>query len=274
MMLKEKNGVSFLESPVLASYPALFHAVFTRHGGFSDPPFHHLNISFGLGDDPKTVEKNRERIVQCAGKGTPVYMDQVHGNAVWILKSKDAGSFSGAVKTPRADAAVTDIPETLLVVQVADCQPVFLYDPVARVIANVHAGWRGSISGIVGRTVRAMVRHFQSRPQNLVAVVGPSLGPCCAEFKNYKTEIPSAFWGYKDTADHFDFWGLTRDQLVLEGLFRENVHISGLCTRCRTNLFFSYRKEKITGRFGAVLGLRESGGAEKASVIPRVDSLA
>ncbi len=260
MKVQEKRGVVYLQFQALASYPGLFHAFFTRHGGFSAPPFDTLNMSLGLGDDPAAVSKNRKKIPLCAGGGVPVFMDQVHGTDVFVLKKGDGGGESKSPGTVRADAIVTDIRGRILVVQVADCQPVFLYDPVRRVIANIHAGWRGSIHGILQKTVDAMREAFKCRPKDLTACIGPSLGPCCAEFVHFEKEIPPALWGYKDRRHHVDFWGITRDQLIDQGLLRENVHISGLCTRCRTDLFFSYRKEKVTGRFAGVIGLLQEGG--------------
>lgn len=123
-------------------------------------------------------------------------------------------------------------------------------------VANVHSGWRGSIANIIGHTLDAMKKNFGSDPAHVVAGIGPSLGPCCAEFVNYKEEIPEPFWKYRNDRRHFDFWAVSRDQLCEAGVCAENIHISGLCTRCRTDLFFSYRAEGITGRFAAIIGLK------------------
>ena len=255
MIFTKKNGTPFLQFPALVDQPGLFHAVFTRHGGFSDPPFDSLNMSIGRGDDPQKIIKNRRKILECAGGGEAVFMEQVHGDEIWMLQAgKEAASWGNSV-IPRADAAVTDVPGMILVVQGADCQPIFLYDPMHQVIANVHAGWRGSIRGIVGKTVRSMSDTFGCRPESIIACIGPSLGPCCAEFTNYMEEIPPSFWIYKNRRNFFDFWSITRDQLIDEGLSGNNVHTSGLCTRCRTDLFFSYRSRKTTGRFASVIGL-------------------
>ncbi len=255
MIFREKNGISFFQFPALVSHAGLFHAVFTRRGGVSGPPFDSLNMSFGLGDDPQKVKKNRKRISDCAAASVLVFMDQVHGDAVWRLKAGADGGSSKAPALPCTDAVITDMAGKILVVQVADCQPVFLFDPVRRAVAAVHAGWRGSIGGILGGTVRSMSDTFGCRPEDLVACIGPSLGPCCAEFIHYADEIPRPFWVYKDGGNHFDFWSITRDQLVDAGLDREKVFSSGLCTRCRKDLFFSYRRDKVTGRFAGAIGL-------------------
>jgi len=154
------------------------------------------------------------------------------------------------------DAVVTDVSGTHLVIQVADCQSVMLYDPSRRVVANVHSGWRGSIKNIIGRTVKVMESVFNCHATNMFAGIGPSLGPCCAEFINYKDEIPAAFWNYKDHSHHFDFWRISRDQLATAGIPAEQICSSDLCTKCNTNTFFSYRGEGVTGRFAAVIGIK------------------
>ena len=151
---------------------------------------------------------------------------------------------------------ITDLPGRHLVIQTADCQAVMLYDPRRRVAANVHVGWRGSAANIIGHTVARMVAGFGCRPTDMLAGIGPSLGPCCAEFKNYRREIPSEYWRYRHAGDLFDFWALSRDQLTAAGVPPAGIHVSGLCTRCETGRFFSYRAEKRTGRLAAVIGLK------------------
>jgi copper oxidase (laccase) domain-containing protein len=132
-----------------------------------------------------------------------------------------------------------------------------LYDPVRRVVANVHSGWRGSVADIAGKTVAVMKNGFGCRGGDMVAAIAPSLGPCCAEFVNYRDEIPEHFWTYRDTKNHFDFWSISCDQLTAAGLRPENIHSGGMCTRCGTDYFYSYRGEaRNTGRFAAVIGLR------------------
>jgi copper oxidase (laccase) domain-containing protein len=109
-------------------------------------------------------------------------------------------------------------------------------------------------------TIGKMAEDFGCRPSDIHAGISPSLGPCCAEFINYRTEIPQSFWKYKDDAHRFNFWAITRDQLCGEGVSDRTIYSSGICTRCNPNLFFSYRGEGETGRFGAVAGLRSASG--------------
>jgi polyphenol oxidase len=112
---------------------------------------------------------------------------------------------------------VTDMQNQLLYIQVADCQAVIVVDPGRKVVANIHSGWRGSIQNIVGQTIERM-KICGCRAEHLLCAIGPSLGPCCAEFKSYRSEIPRQYWSYGDERNYFDFWRLTRDQLTATGV--------------------------------------------------------
>jgi YfiH family protein len=280
MIVKQKNGVSFLEFPKLSGLSGILHGVFTRKNGKSKGPFQSLNVSFGVGDNDQTVLENRKIISQCFNDNDLVFLDQVHGTRI-IAYSKEhlfyrvsdtkdcfkdeysetlsAQTDISGIESERrfeADAIVTDIPGKLLVIQVADCQSVLIYDPVQQVAANVHSGWRGSINNIIGCTLKEMENSFGCRTRDIVAGIGPSLGPCCAEFVNYENEIPELFWKYKNDNNHFDFWSISRDQLCEAGVLLENVDLSQMCTKCDLERFFSYRGEGITGRFAALIGLK------------------
>jgi YfiH family protein len=154
------------------------------------------------------------------------------------------------------DILVTGLPGLGLVIKQADCQAVMLYDPVNRVIANVHYGWRGQVNNVLGEAVALLRNRFGSQPRHLYAAVGPSLGPCCAEFLNFRQEFPETMWAYQDRPTFFDLWRLTLDQLVAAGLQPERLDLARICTRCGAGDFFSYRRDKITGRQGAVIALR------------------
>lgn len=258
MILKERNGVSFFRFPNLARFPDIRHWVFTRNAGYSRNPYRSLNISFCVGDNDIDVELNRRAVSQYINEKDLVYLKQTHGTEVLIFaKNNKAGAKSDQKPLFVGDAMITDIQKKFLVVQAADCQSILMYDPVRRVVANVHSGWRGSINNIAGRTIEEMKKNFGCNSCDIIAGIGPSLGPCCAEFINYKKEIPAAFWKYKDDFDHFDFWSLSCDQLCDAGVLIENIYSSKMCTRCNTDLFFSFRREGATGRFASVIGLRD-----------------
>ena len=258
MIAASCNGASYYRFSNLARFSDIDHAIFTRNAGHSQPPFASLNISYGLGDDENTVAKNRSIVAGIMGADEMIYLNQVHGCEIAVLgRHPLVPNQNPANPGPlTADAAVTDQPGHYLLIQVADCQSVLMFEPVRRVVANIHSGWRGSIGVIIGRTVEAMQQNFDCRADRIMAGIGPSLGPCCAEFIHYRTEIPREFWHYKDANDHFDFWALSIDQLVKAGVSAENIESSQMCTRCRQEEFFSYRGENTTGRFAAVIGLK------------------
>jgi len=255
MISRRENGVPFFEFPHLARLPGICHGVFTRKGGSSLGTYAALNVGRGLGDQPEAVALNRARISRCLGNLRLVFIRQVHGDDVVVLKN-GAPSAADPDTPPTGDAVVTDIPRTGLVIQTADCQAVMLCDPRKGVAANVHSGWRGSIRNIIGKTVHTMTSCFGCDPRDIRAGIGPSLGPCCGEFIHYRNEIPKEFWKYKGEGHHFDFWSASRDQLSNAGIPGENIFTSRLCTRCRTDLFFSYRGEGATGRLAMVIGLK------------------
>jgi polyphenol oxidase len=132
---------------------------------------------------------------------------------------------------------------------------VMIYDPVNRVVANVHCGWRGQVHNILGEAVRLLQSRFGTRPDDLYAAIGPSLGPCCAEFTNFRQEFPQALWSYQVRPTYFDLWRLSLDQLAAAGLQPAHLDLAGLCTLCGAQDFYSYRRDHITGRQGAVIAL-------------------
>ena len=274
MLAKVKNGIYFMQFPNLVNFAELIHGVFTRHTGVSLEPFDSLNISFGLGDDDTSVHQNRDFLKQVIPNGHWAFAHQVHGAHILIAdtettaRSRPDGNPGKRLRAPTGDALVAGTHGLWLAIQVADCQAVLLYDPVHQVAANVHAGWRGSIANVVGATVARMKKRFGCRPSDIIAGIGPSLGPCCAEFVNYKQEIPQSLWHHRVSTNHFDFWAITREQLDRSGVSRDNVCTSEICTRCNPGLFFSYRGEKVTGRFAAVIGLRPG----SAEVKPTLES--
>lgn len=257
MITRTHDGLTYEQFSNLAGFEGLWHGIFTRRGGHSPAPYASLNVSLGVGDRSQNVEQNRRRILYCSGGRELVFTNQLHGVKVLVLK-KGAASEVLIDRQPalEGDALVTDIPGKALVIKVADCQAVMMADPVRRVIANVHAGWRGSIHNIIARTIDTLQERFGCRPADIHAGIGPSLGPCCGEFINYKREIPASLWKYRVDALHFDFWAISRDQLCDAGVLAEHIHTSNSCTKCNTERYFSYRGEGQTGRFAAVIALR------------------
>jgi YfiH family protein len=243
----------------LSRIPTVAHGFFTRHGGVSGPPYESLNVGWNDGDRREHVEENLLRVKQSLGLGKLVSSLQVHGDTINVVDEAalaHAQSRFPVLITSPGDALVTSLRGVGLMIKVADCQAIFLVDPVREVIANIHCGWRGSVNEFPGKVVRFLTEKFGCRPEELLASIGPSLGPCCAEFKNYRQELPRSFWDYQSKQLYFDFWSISRRQLLDAGLKSESIEVAGRCTVCESDLFFSYRGQGRTGRMAAVIALK------------------
>lgn len=235
--------------------PVCRYAMFNRHGGQSRPPFSYLNCSYAVGDDRKAVVANRSAMKETMKLDRLVSVGQVHGDAIHCLEEFPAED----LEIDGYDAIVSPLPDVGLMIQHADCQAVLLCDPVRRIIAAVHSGWRGSVGDILGKTVRLMADRYTARPQDMLAVIGPSLGPCCSEFVNHRLELPDQFHRFRTVDNHFDFWQISREQLTAAGLLSPSISVAGVCTSCSPD-YFSYRRAKregdgVTGRNGSVIVL-------------------
>ena len=247
-----RRHAPYLQYQNLSPYHQLKHGTFTRHEGTSSFPYASLNTSDEVGDHRIDVTENLIIIKNTIGAERIIFTRQTHGIEILILRGNMTETFGNSCQ---ADAMITDIPGLGLMIKQADCQAVILFDPQKNVVANVHCGWRGNVQNILARTVQKMVHRFDCSASNLVAAIAPSLGPCCAEFTTYRDIFPSTFEDFMVTANHFDLWRLSTHQLVLAGVDPDNITVSGICTRCHTDRFFSYRGEGITGRFATFVML-------------------
>jgi polyphenol oxidase len=254
LLHQTNNGLSYYQYTRFTAFPGLIHGIFTRHGGLSRGPYQSLNLSSSVGDDPEKVAGNRALIQRGLGLDRLKSLDQVHGKEMVIVE--DGGEGEAASAADSGDILMTRLPGQGLMIKQADCQSVVLFDPRHRAVANVHCGWRGNVLNVLGEAVKGMMAAYGSRPAELMAGIGPSLGPCCAQFVNYEREIPRPYWKYQIRPFYFDLWQLSRDQLIEAGLPEDHIDISGICTSCQTEDFFSYRKEKTTGRFVTVIALQ------------------
>lgn len=226
------------------------HGIFNRHGGVSPPPFDSLNVSYGVGDEKKNVRTNRELIKKRLGLNHLISARQVHGSEVLVI-DKPPGK---DMEMTGFDAFISNVPGVGLMVQQADCQAVLIHDPSNKVVANIHCGWRGSVTNIIGKTVETMKNVFGTDPAEISAVLSPSLGPCCAEFVNYQRELPPDFDKFQVKPYYFDFWAISRSQLEEKGVMPAQITVAGSCTVCDSQ-WFSYRREGQTGRFCSVIGI-------------------
>jgi len=206
-----------------------------------------------VGDQSENVTANLRKIRHTIKAGHLMFMNQTHGDDILILRQ---GHFAKQDEVPSVDAMITNSPGVALLVKQADCQGIIIFDPNKRVMANVHCGWRGNVLNIPGRVVTRMNQEFDCRASDLLAAIGPSLGPCCAEFVGHEELFPETFRTFMVRENHFDLWAVSCRQLLEAGLKEENIELAGICSRCRTDLFYSYRGEGKTGRFGTVAMLR------------------
>jgi YfiH family protein len=277
-----QRGVRVLQVPALAKLPWLVHGFSTRLGGVSKLDGKRvLNLGFTEWDARENVKENRRRLQAAVGARDLklVSLLQFHSDAVLQFET-------APTEPARGDASVTKNAGLLLAVQTADCVPILLVDPKNRAVAAVHAGWRGTLARIVEKTIGRMQMQFGSKAADLLAAIGPAIGGCCYEVG---TEVAAAFSGqFADAAEFFDElrtgdepnplqWmnmmppghqpppkkvlldlrKANRAQLEAAGVPPRNIFASDLCTGCRRDLLFSYRKEGAeSGRMMAVVGIR------------------
>ena len=241
----------------------------TRWGGISQPGYASLNLGLHVNDDESSVLENRKRYLAAFGIDLDkvVCGQQVHGNQVRKVgrSHRSRGAFHLVDAIPDCDAMITNIPEVYLLSFYADCVPLFYYDPANRAIGTAHCGWKGTLGGIATQTLAAMQSEFGTSPDTVQIFIGPGIGPCCFEIK-----VDLASQVDENLADLHDIitpiegdvykWDLpdtNRQLLVKEGVNPAHITMCELCTSCRTDLFYSYRKENgETGRMGALIGLR------------------
>jgi len=261
-MNRKNSGLALYEFENLATFPGLRHFVTTRAGGVSQPPYDSLNLGLHTADQPEYVLANRALLAESTGivKDQFLYASQVHSGDVKVI---DQSSVENGIllSNPRTDATITALPGICLMVMVADCVPVLLFDPEKRVSAVIHAGWRGTVQNITSNTIRKMHEHFGCDPSAIMAGIGPSIGPCCYEVGEEVSEFVKQSFGtekgylvrkQKLSKPHFDLWYANHKQLTDWRVKPENIETSKLCTKCRQDIFFSSRAAGgVTGRFAA-----------------------
>ena len=249
-MENEKRKLEWIEFDQLESYPHIVHGVFLRHGGMSAGPFASLNVSTEVGDHSDSVKFNRLEICKALDIKQIVFPCQKHGVDVVRITGDNW------TKNHSADALITTEKNIALAVTHADCQAAIFYDPAHEAIALVHAGWRGSVQNIYAKLVDQMKKQLGTNPQDLLVCISPSLGPCHAEFKNYRQELPQEFWSFQTKPHYFDFWKLSRMQITLAGVPEKNIEISEVCTYCNSKDCYSHRREAKDGRHATVAVLK------------------
>ncbi|HEY1014514.1 MAG TPA: peptidoglycan editing factor PgeF [Herpetosiphonaceae bacterium] len=257
--------------PQFADFPWLLHGITTRRGGVSAPPHASLNIGFSRPDDREAVRENRRRVAEAIGFGMDdvVIAGQIHGTRVIPVGAAERGrgAYGIASPLPLADGQITDEPGVVLWSGFADCTPLLLVDPVRRAVGAIHAGWQGTVADIAGAAVAAMAEAYGSRPGDLLAAIGPAIGPCCYEVgEPVIGRVRERFGAEADALlprrpgaerPHFDLWAANALLLAAAGVPQKSIIRLDTCTACNVDRFFSHRRERgATGRFAAIIGVR------------------
>lgn len=261
MPFRESDGLRYYSFDLL-DVAGVVQAVFTRRGGISPEPWAGLNVGGTVGDQAERVAENRKRSFKAVDRDPNSLFDvwQVHGREV------ERADMPRPPHAPHrmADAILTEKPEVTLFMRFADCTPVLLVDPVRRAVGMVHAGWKGTVQRVAAAAVEALRDAYGSRPENLLAAIGPSIGAhhyevgleVVNEARVAFGDDASGLFQIEDGRTIFDMWAANR--LVLEQAGVREIETAGLCTACHLDDWYSHRAEQgRTGRFGALIALRK-----------------
>ena len=261
----------FQDSPPLRYYTfenlsryGVVHGVFTRRGGVSPAPWASLNMGATVGDEWERVQENIRRAFSALGLPVESRYDSwlVHGKeAVYAAEPRPVSRDSSPQK---ADIITTDQPAVTLVMRFADCVPILLYDPRRQALALAHAGWKGTVIGVARAAVEAMAERFGSKPADLLAAIGPAIGPNHYEIgAEVAEQVQNAFGAEaerllpkRNGSIFFDLWEANRLTLRLAGVPDEQIEVARICTAANLQDWYSHRAEHgKTGRFGVLAAL-------------------
>ena len=258
----EKDGLRYYQFESFKDLP-VFHAILTRRGGVSQPPYDSLNTGGTVGDDPHAVFANHIHIFDALGYDFDSRFDawQVHGDRILCAEEPRGND----VPHPKADGILTEKQGVTLFMRFADCVPILLVDPLTPAIGIVHAGWKGTYLHIAQRAVEKMTACFGSKPGTLYAGIGPSI---CRECYQVGREVLDAFsthFGddreryidYHHGKHYLDLWLANRDILYKAGV--KHIENAGLCTACHLDDWYSHRAENgKTGRFAVLMRIADN----------------
>jgi len=255
--LEKKKNIEYLQSPLLSNCDFLEHAFCTRRGGASRDDYKSLNMSFREGDEEFRVLQNWDRLATAFAIPMEQFLvvNQVHGGAIFVIKPH--GSYFSTRDELNYDAIVTSRTDLAICIKTADCVPVFIVDQVKKVIAVVHAGWKGTALEISAKVIRLMQKQYGCLPTDILAAIGPSIGKCCYDvdqatadaFRKQNNSELFLQQGPKKDKWMLDLPEANRRQILDTGVPESNIEVSGYCTVCNQDMFFSHRGSGgITGR--------------------------
>ncbi|MEG1616351.1 MAG: peptidoglycan editing factor PgeF [Bacteroidales bacterium] len=264
--LRNQYDIEMLQFELLGSFCNISHFITTRNGGDAADPYASFNLCDYTGDHPDHVALCRRQMADILNliPADFLFPRQVHGDGILVATSSQSFSEDGMADSGEYDAVITATPGVCLGISTADCVPVLLYDPHKRVIAAVHAGWRGTVQHIVSKTVRRMSSEFGCLPCEIIAGIGPSISPAVFEVGE---EVTDAFRqaGFNEVCStseipgkgYVDLWEANKQDLLVSGVLPDHIEVAGLCTYSHSDKFFSARRLGIkSGRIVSGIVLR------------------
>lgn len=261
---KEVNGVPFLTYPLLEHTGVVTHGFSTRLGGVSTGYCSTMNISTTRGDDPKAIEENKRRLATAIGVDADsfTYTNQTHTTNVAVVEPKDRGR-----RFLETDGLVTNVPGICLVTFYADCVPLYFVDPVKKAIGLSHSGWRGTVHKMGKVTVETMRDAYGTRPEDVIAAIGPSICQDCYEVSeevieqfrnNFEKSLWSELFYRKENGKYqLNLWKANQAVLMEAGIKKENIAVTNVCTHCNPDILFSHRTTgEKRGNLSALLALK------------------
>jgi polyphenol oxidase len=250
-LLNNINGVQFYTCPEIGKLPFIKHFFSTKVGGVSQGDYSSLNLGVYTNDLSENVNNNFSRINNAADMNSDniMYLFQIHGNEFHVI---DKNNFKNVCGND-GDAIITKDKNISIGVFTADCVPILIVDSVRKVVAVIHAGWKSTYLNIGKKVIEHMINSMECKPEDIIAALGPSIGPCCFQVGE---EVADKFnYVYKKDNGYFvDLWKENANQIFSCGISEDRIFSSNLCTVCNSDMFYSYRRDNgRTGRLGTFI---------------------
>lgn len=270
LTVNKKGEVVYFTFPPMDNTEGIIHGFTSRLGGVSKGIYSSMNLSFTRGDEEEAVRENFHRIGEAIGFSAEniVMSDQTHTANIRKVTKEDKGKgFTSFRDYKDVDGLITDVPGLVLTTFYADCVPLFFVDPINMAVGLSHSGWRGTVQKIGNVTIKAMKEAYGTKPEDIIAGIGPSICQDCYEVSKevieqfqqvFNKEQWSELYREKQNGKYqLDLW--RANQLILQeaGVSQENIFLPNLCTCCNPELLFSHRASKgKRGNLAAFLGIR------------------
>lgn len=263
----ETSAPKTVKSTLLSNNEAINHFFTTRTGGISSGVAASLNMGLTDNDLAENIISNRKSALESEAMPfqSLINLKQIHSDKIFIVTGQNTPQqHNNPIVPGEGDALITNVPQLPIMVLTADCVPVLLFDKRNRVIAAIHAGWRGTVENITAKTVDKMKELFSTNPTDIIAAIGPSIGVCCYEIgievedtANEKLHYANQLFVKEGDKTSFDLWKANKMQLRECGVPQSSIDNLRICSKCNHTMFFSSRADKgNTGRMGSVIMIK------------------